>query len=45
MVGNLYASIRAEEERMQRVAKLVRMKQLLELAKQKQNQAPRPTHY
>ena len=35
VVGNLYAVIRAEEERSQRVAKLVRMKRLLELTKQK----------
>lgn len=35
VVGNLYSAIRAEEERAQRVAKLVRMKRLLELTKQK----------
>ena len=34
-MGNLYAAIRAEAERAQRVAKLVRMKKLLELTKQK----------
>ncbi len=35
VMGNLYSAIRAEEERAQRVAKLVRMKRLLELTKQK----------
>ena len=35
VLGNLYAVVRAEEERTQRVAKLVRMKRLLELTKQK----------
>ena len=35
VMGNLYAAIRAEAERAQRVAKLVRMKKLLELTKQK----------
>jgi hypothetical protein len=35
VMGNLYAAIRAEEERAQRVAKLVRMKKMLELVKQK----------
>lgn len=35
VMGNLYSAIRAEEERSQRVAKLVRMKRLLELTKQK----------
>jgi len=35
MMGNLYAVILAERERSQRVAKLVRMKRLLELTKQK----------
>ena len=35
VLGNLYAVIRAEEERSQRVAKLVRLKTLLELTKQK----------
>ena len=35
VLGNLYAVIRAEEERSQRVQKLVRMKKLLELTKQK----------
>ena len=35
VLGNLYSAIRAEEERSQRVTKLVRMKKLLELTKQK----------
>jgi hypothetical protein len=35
VMGNLYAVIRAEEERAQRVSKLVRMKKLLELTKLK----------
>ena len=35
VLGNLYAVIRAESERSDRVAKLVRMKKLLELTKQK----------
>lgn len=35
VMGNLYAAVRAEEERSQRVAKLVRMKKQLELVKQK----------
>jgi len=35
VMGNLYSAIRAEEERSQRVKKLVRMKKLLELTKQK----------
>jgi len=36
VMGNLFAAIRAEEERAQRVSKLVRMKKMLELVKQKQ---------
>ena len=32
--GNLFAAVRAEEERAQRVAKLVRMKRMLQLVKQ-----------
>ena len=35
VMGNLYSAIRAEEERSQRVKKLVRLKKLLELTKQK----------
>ena len=35
VMGNLYSAIRAEEERAQRVKKLVRMKRQLELVKQK----------
>lgn len=35
VMGNLYAVIRAEQERAQRVSKLVRMKKLLELTKLK----------
>uniref|UniRef100_A0A7S2HY02 Uncharacterized protein n=1 Tax=Haptolina brevifila TaxID=156173 RepID=A0A7S2HY02_9EUKA len=35
VMGNLFAAIRAEEERAQRVAKLVRMKKMLEVVKQK----------
>ena len=34
VAGNLFAAIRAEGERAQRVAKLVRMKRMLELVKQ-----------
>lgn len=36
VMGNLYAVIRAEQERGERVAKLVRMKRMLELKKQKE---------
>lgn len=39
VLGNLYAVIRAEEERMQRVDKLVRLKQVVELRKQRDKAA------